>query len=64
MSVKVPVRCEVTIRLTCKIDITEKSALTNKMTEIVTNLKAQFPEKIVCNAVYIKTDFAEEEWKV
>jgi len=64
MAIKVPIRCTVTIELVCDIDITEKTSLKNKMTQIITDLKTQFPEKIVDNTVDIKTDFAEEKWTV
>lgn len=61
---EVPIRCTVNIMLTCDVDITEKVALKDKMTDIVQQLKTQFPDKIVENRVQISTCFAEESWAV
>lgn len=62
--VDVQIRCTVTITLVCDIDITQKPALKNKMTQVVQGLKTEFPEKITDNEIDIKTDFAEEKWSV
>jgi hypothetical protein len=64
MSTKVPIRSVVTITLTCDIDITEQATLKAKMTQIVQDLKTQFPNKISDNLINVKTNFAEEQWKV
>lgn len=61
---EVPIRCVVTIILTCDIDVTEKATLKKKVTKIVEDLKVDFPEKIIANKIHIKTEFAEEDWSV
>jgi len=64
MATQVPIRCTVTITLTIDIDVTEKTALKNKMTQIVQGLKTDFPDKIIDNLVNIQTQFAMDQWKV
>jgi len=64
MATQVPIRCTVTIILQCDIDITQKNALKNKMTQVVQNIKTEFPDKISDNKILIDTDFAKDEWKV
>jgi hypothetical protein len=64
MSTKVPIRSVVTLTLTCDIDITEQATLKTKMTQVVQDLKTQFPSKITDNTINVKTEFKEEEWKV
>jgi len=61
---QVPIRCTITITLVCDIDVTEKTALKAKMTEVVNDLKTQFPDRIVENIVNVRTEFAEERWSV
>jgi len=64
MAPQVPIRCLVTLTLTVDIDVLEKTALKNKMTQIVQDLKTQFPDKIVENQIFIQTAFAADQWKV
>jgi len=64
MTTQVPIRCVVVITLTCDIDISEKEALKNRMSTVVTDLKTQFPDKIIENKIEVKTEFAEEKWAV
>lgn len=61
---EVPIRCTANIMLTCDVDITEKAALKSKITDIVQQLKTEFPDKIVENRVQISTRFADESWAV
>jgi len=64
MAPQVPIRCAVTLTLTIDIDVTEKTTLKNKMTQIVQDLKTQFPDRISENRIQITTDFAVDDWKV
>ena len=64
MSTQVPIRCVVVITLTCDIDISEKEALKNQMSTVITDLKTQFPDKISDNKIEVRTEFAEESWAV
>lgn len=64
MAPQVPIRCAVTLTLTVDIDVTEKTTLKNKMTQIVQDLKTQFPDRISENRIQITTDFAVDDWKV
>jgi len=64
MATQVPIRCLVTLTLQVDIDITQKTALHNKCTQIIQNLKTEFPDKITDNHIRIETNFAAEEWKV
>jgi len=64
MATQVPIRCYVTMTLTVDIDITQKTALNNKLTQVVQDLKTQFPDKIAENQVSVQTGFKTESWKV
>jgi len=64
VTTQVPIRCGVTVKLTVDIDISQKTALNNKLTQIVTDLKTIFPDKIIDNTIVVETEFAKAEWKV
>jgi len=64
MTTPVPIRCSVTITMTVDIDITQQSALDTKLTQVVQDLKAQFPDKIVENQISYDTGFKHKAWKV
>jgi len=64
MATPVPIRCSVTITMTVDIDITQQTALQNKMTQVVQDLKTEYPDKVVDNNISIDTQFARKQWKV
>jgi len=64
LSTQVPIRCTVTITIQCDIDITQRTALHNKCSQMIQDLKVQFPDKITDNQITIQTEFAREQWKV
>jgi len=64
MAVQVPIRCVITITLQMDIDVVQKTAIKNKMTTIIQNLKTEYPDKLTDNKVVIETAFAKDEWKV
>lgn len=64
LSTQVPIRCTVTMTIQCDIDVTQKAALHNKCSQVIQDLKAQFPDKITDNQITIHTVFAPEQWKV
>lgn len=60
----VPIRCRVVLELQVDIDTTEKAALKGKMTQVVQDLKTEFPNKITANNIFISTGFKDESWSV
>lgn len=64
MATEVPVRCVVTLTLTFDIDVSEKTAVKTKLSQLMNNVKTEFPDKVTENRIHIKSEFAEEAWSV
>lgn len=60
MATQVPIRCQCDIHLQVDIDITQKNALRDRLIQVITDLKTEYPGLISDNSWRIVTDFAEE----